>query len=73
MFNNTWFDDYCKRSHDKERAAWLATLLVFTFVAVCAEFLGGWLKRSDRAQTVLNQVAAAAFLALALRLVVAAR
>lgn len=50
-----------------------ATLLVFGTVAVFAGFLGDWLRRSARAQRVLNRLAGVVFLALALRLATTSR
>jgi threonine/homoserine/homoserine lactone efflux protein len=47
----------------------LATLLIFGGIAWCAGYLGEWLKRSDRAQRVINRVAGGIFLLLAARLV----
>ncbi len=47
----------------------LATLLVFCTIAVFAGLIGDRLKRSSRAQIVLNRVAGAVFAGLALRLV----
>jgi threonine/homoserine/homoserine lactone efflux protein len=48
----------------------LATLLVFGAIAWTAGFLGEWLKRSPRAQRIMNRIAAALFVGLALRLAV---
>ena len=50
-----------------------ATLLVFGTVAVFAGFLGDWLRRSARAQRVLNRLAGIVFVALALRLATTSR
>lgn len=47
----------------------LAALLVFCGIAWAAGFLGEWLRRSARAQRLLNKTAALVFIALALRLV----
>jgi threonine/homoserine/homoserine lactone efflux protein len=46
----------------------LATLIVFGAIAWAAGFIGGWLRASQRAQVVMNRVAAAVFAGLALRL-----
>ena len=51
----------------------VATLLVFGGVAMSAGYLGEWLRRSERAQLILNRVAGVVFVALALRLVTAER
>jgi len=51
----------------------LATLLVFGAVAWFAGFLGDWLKRSAKAQTVMNRVAGTVFAGLAIRLVLSER
>ena len=51
----------------------VATLLVFGGVAMSAGYLGEWLRRSERAQLILNRVAGIVFVALALRLVTAER
>ncbi|MEO6185122.1 MAG: LysE family translocator [Steroidobacteraceae bacterium] len=51
----------------------LATLLIFGGIAWCAGYLGEWLKRSDRAQRVINRVAGGIFLLLALRLAISTR
>ncbi len=45
-----------------------ATLLVFGSVSWGAGFLGEWLRRSARAQVILNRVAGVVFVALAIRL-----
>ena len=50
-----------------------ATILVFGFVAWGAGLLGEWMKRSTRAQVVMNRLAGAVFVALALRLATAER
>jgi len=47
----------------------LATLMVFGAIVVFAGLIGDWLKRSPRAQIVMNRVAGAVFAGLALRLV----
>jgi threonine/homoserine/homoserine lactone efflux protein len=46
----------------------VAAFSVFGTVAWAAGFLGGWLRRTPRAQVVMNRVAALVFVALALRL-----
>jgi threonine/homoserine/homoserine lactone efflux protein len=46
----------------------LAALLVFGAIAWAAGFIGNWLKRSNRAQIVLNRFAGTVFVGLALRL-----
>jgi threonine/homoserine/homoserine lactone efflux protein len=46
----------------------LATILVFGGIALLAGTIGQWLNRSDRAQNILNKVAGAVFLGLALKL-----
>jgi threonine/homoserine/homoserine lactone efflux protein len=51
----------------------LATILVFGSIALLAGTLGQWLNRSSRAQKVLNRIAGAVFLGLALKLVTAKR
>jgi len=51
----------------------IATLLVFGSVALFAGYVGDWLRRSARAQRVLNRVAGIVFVALALRLATAER
>lgn len=50
-----------------------ATLIVFGAVAVFAGFLGDWLRRSAKAQRVLNRLAGVVFVALALRLATTSR
>ena len=45
-----------------------ATLLVFASVAWTAGLLGTWLKKSPRAQTLMNRIAGVVFVALALKL-----
>jgi len=49
----------------------LATILVFGAIALLAGTLGQWLKRSPRAQGVLNKVAGTIFLGLAIKLATA--
>ena len=51
----------------------LATLLVFGAISLLAGVLGQWLRRSARAQQLLNKTAAVVFAALALKLAVASR
>ena len=51
----------------------LSALLVFGGIAWFAGYLGDWLRRSKRAQLVMNRVAGTVFAALALRLAVAER
>jgi threonine/homoserine/homoserine lactone efflux protein len=51
----------------------LVTLVVFGSVGWTAGFLGNWLRRSTRAQVMLNRIAAMVFLALALRLATSER
>ena len=51
----------------------VAALLVFGAISWTAGFLGEWLKRSQRAQVVMNRVAGAIFVGLALRLVTSER
>jgi threonine/homoserine/homoserine lactone efflux protein len=46
----------------------LATILVFGGIALLAGTLGQWLHRSDRIQGIMNKVAGAVFLGLALKL-----
>ncbi len=50
-----------------------ATVLTFGAIAFLAGTLGRWLKRSDRAQVVMNRIAGAVFLGLALKLATASR
>ncbi len=50
-----------------------SALLIFGAVAWFAGFLGDWLRRSNRAQRVMNRVAGTVFALLALRLAVAER
>jgi threonine/homoserine/homoserine lactone efflux protein len=51
----------------------VATLLVFVSIAWFAGTLGDWLKKSPRAQIVLNRIAGTIFVGLALRLVTTER
>ncbi len=51
----------------------VATLCIFGAVAWFAGFLGARLKRSERAQIVMNRIAGTVFMGLALRLVVSER
>lgn len=51
----------------------IATLLVFGVIAWGAGFIGSWLRRSDRAQSVMNRVAGTIFVALAIRLAIVER
>ncbi|WP_339858741.1 LysE family translocator [Pseudohongiella acticola] len=51
----------------------VATLLVFGVVAWFAGFLGEWIKKSEKAQTIMNRVAGTVFVVLALRLAVSER
>lgn len=51
----------------------IATILVFGAVAMLGGAFGDWLNRSPRIQRVMNRVAAAIFLGLALKLVTAER
>jgi threonine/homoserine/homoserine lactone efflux protein len=46
----------------------IATILVFGGIALLAGTLGKWLSRSPRAQNIMNRVAGAVFVCLALRL-----
>ena len=46
----------------------IATILVFGGIALLAGTLGQWLSKSNRAQTVLNKLAGAVFVGLALKL-----
>lgn len=48
-----------------------ATLCVFGAIALAAGSVGGWLRRSARAQRVMNRVAGGVFLALAVKLATA--
>jgi threonine/homoserine/homoserine lactone efflux protein len=49
----------------------VATILVFGAVAILAGQIGGWLRKSDRAQAVLNRLAGFVFVGLALKLALA--
>lgn len=51
----------------------LSTILVFASVAWGAGFLGEWLKRSTRAQIIMNRIAGTVFVGLALKLVATER
>ena len=51
----------------------LATLLVFGAIAWGAGFIGGWLRRSAKAQVMMNRVAGTIFVALAVRLAASER
>ena len=51
----------------------IATLLVFGSVAWTAGFLGGWLKKSKKAQLVMNRIAGTVFVGLALKLLTTRR
>lgn len=51
----------------------LSTILVFGGIALLAGTLGRWFNRSDRAQKVINRLAGAVFVALALKLATAHR
>ncbi len=51
----------------------LSALLVFGAIAWFAGYLGDWLRRSGRAQVVMNRIAGTVFAALALRLALAER
>lgn len=51
----------------------LTTVLVFGLIAWAAGYLGEWLKRSPKAQLVLNRIAAVVFVGLAVRLLVTQR
>jgi threonine/homoserine/homoserine lactone efflux protein len=46
----------------------VAALMVFGFIAWAAGFIGEWLKRTPRAQVVMNRIAGCVFVLLALRL-----
>jgi len=50
-----------------------ATILVFGSVALVGGTLGNWLNRSPRTQTVMNRIAGAVFVALALKLIAVER
>lgn len=51
----------------------IATILVFGSIAWTAGLVGEWLRRSARAQVVMNRIAGTVFVALALRLAVSER
>ena len=51
----------------------LSTLLVFGAISLLAGVLGQWLRRSGRAQTILNKVTGVIFAGLALKLATASR
>jgi threonine/homoserine/homoserine lactone efflux protein len=51
----------------------LAALIVFGVIASAAGFIAGWLKRSARAQVIMNRIAGTVFVLLALRLATSAR
>ena len=51
----------------------LSTLIVFGTVAWTAGFLGSWLKRSDKAQIIMNRIAGAIFVGLAVKLLTTQR
>jgi len=51
----------------------IATILIFGAVAWSAGFLGKWLKRSDKAQVVMNRIAGTVFAGLAIRLAITER
>jgi threonine/homoserine/homoserine lactone efflux protein len=51
----------------------LSTILVFGGIALLAGTLGQWLQRSDRVQGIMNKVAGAVFVALALKLATTTR
>jgi threonine/homoserine/homoserine lactone efflux protein len=51
----------------------LSTLLVFGAISLLAGVLGQWLRRSERAQTILNKVTGVIFAGLALKLATASR
>lgn len=51
----------------------IATLLIFGAIAWSAGFLGEWLKRSEKAQVIMNRVAGAVFTGIALRLAISER
>lgn len=48
-------------------------LVIFSSIAIVAGSLGGWLRRSEKAQQVLNKVAGTVFVGLALKLVMVER
>jgi threonine/homoserine/homoserine lactone efflux protein len=49
----------------------LVTLLVFGGIALLAGAVGVWLTNTPRAQTIMNRIAGAVFVAMALKLVTA--
>ena len=51
----------------------VVTFVVFSAIAWAAGSLGGWLRRSDRAQTVMNRVAGTVFVGLAVKLALTER
>ncbi len=51
----------------------IATILIFGAVAWSAGFLGEWLKKSDKAQVVMNRIAGTVFTGLAFRLAITER
>ncbi len=51
----------------------LTALVVFSMIALTAGYVGGWLRRSERAQIYLNRFAGIVFVGLALRLVTTER
>jgi threonine/homoserine/homoserine lactone efflux protein len=51
----------------------LSTLLVFGAISLLAGVMGQWLRRSERAQTILNKVTGVIFAGLALKLATASR
>ena len=51
----------------------VSTLIVFGAVAFGAGYIGSWLRRSPRAQVIMNRVAGVVFVALALRLITVQR
>ncbi len=51
----------------------ISTLLIFGIIAWSAGFLGEWLKRSVKAQLIMNRVAGTVFTGLALRLAISER
>jgi threonine/homoserine/homoserine lactone efflux protein len=51
----------------------IATFTIFGVIAWSAGFLGEWLKRSRKAQVIMNRIAGTVFIGLALRLVITER
>jgi threonine/homoserine/homoserine lactone efflux protein len=51
----------------------IATLLIFGAIACSAGFLGEWLKRSERAQVIMNRIAGTVYTGLAFRLAISER